>query len=202
MCIPLAEAIPTHFIRPPAPLTPLQLRADLRVKTPMNTPRALTFVCPLAFVLACATHAQAKAAYAAKAEMIKRCAAIAVVEVTAVETVEVKGQHWTYSQKSSAKVESVLKGDLPKNAAIAIHGQEDFICAQCRFPPGRYIVFLNLDAGLWVGSNWHLSVRPITTDKQGAQTVDWYAEDKSIATKPQPLADVLSDVKRHIAEKN
>jgi hypothetical protein len=165
----------------------------------MNTPRALTFICPLALVLACATHAQAKAAYAAKAEMIKRCAAVAVVEVTAVESVEVKGQHWTYAEKASAKVESVLKGDLPKGGAIALHGREDFICAQCRFPPGRYIVFLNQDSGLWVGSNWHLSVRPITTDKDGAQTVDWYEGDKTIATNPKPLAEVLKEIKDLIA---
>ena len=145
-----------------------------------------------------AARADAKAAFAGKAEMVKRSVGIAVVEVVAIEKVEVKGKYWTYRQRADVRVEAVLKGDLPKEegAATVLYGEEDFICAQCRFEPGRYLVFLNQDAGFWVGSNWHLSIRPIKTDADGRETVQWYAGEKTIELREQPLADVLDEVKK------
>ena len=141
--------------------------------------------------------AGAKAAYAGKAEMIRRSDAIAVVQVLRVEKAEVKGRHWTYSQRAIATVCTTLKGDLPaEEKELVLFGGEDFICAQCNFQPGKYVVFLRRDGGLWVGSNWHLSVRPIRADKDGKESVEWYARDGSIELKPAPLQEVLADVKQ------
>jgi hypothetical protein len=140
-----------------------------------------------------ATDARGKARYAGKAEMIRESEAVAVVDISGVEEAEVKGEHWTYRQKAAAKVESVLKGELPEE--LELHGGEDFICARCEFAPGRYLVFLKRDGNLWAGSNWHLSARKVS-----GETVDWYADDTGIETKPAPLADVLAEVRELIAE--
>lgn len=158
-----------------------------------------SWVCAM-LVVCLAARADAKAAYAGKTEMVKRSVGIAVVEVVAIEKVEVKGKYWTYRQRADARVEMVLKGELPKDkgAATVLYGEEDFICAQCRFEPGRYLVFLNQDAGLWVGANWHLSIRPIKTDAEGKETVEWYTGEKTIELKEQPLADVLAEVRKLI----
>src|SRR5687767_895163 len=114
----------------------------------------------LTVLLACRPQgAGAKAAYGGKADMTRRADAIAVVEVLRVEKAEVKGRHWTYSERAVATVRTTLKGDLPaEGKELVLFGGEDFICAQCNFRPGRYLVFLRRDGGLWVGSNWHLSV--------------------------------------------
>ena len=166
----------------------------------MKMRRILLIVGLLVLPLAFASVAHAKAAFDAKAEMVQRSAAIAVIDITRVEPAAVKGQHWTYRQRATARVESVLKGDLRAGDPISLHGEEDFICAQCRFAPGRYVVFLNQDSGLWVGSNWHLSVRPIATDAKGDQTVEWYADDKrTLELKSQPLGGVLADVRTLVA---
>jgi len=166
----------------------------------MKMRRTLPIIGLFVLLPAFASIAHAKAAFAAKAEMVQRSAAIAVVNITRVDPAAVKGQHWTYRQLATARVESVLKGDLRAGDPISLHGEEDFICAQCRFAPGRYLVFLNQDSGLWVGSNWHLSVRPINTDAKGEQTVEWYADDKrTLELKSQPLADVLADVRTLLA---
>ena len=134
--------------------------------------RLPTCVIVLLVTAVAALDARGKAAYAGKPEMVRDATAVAVVEVTRVDPVEVRGGHWTYRQRAAARVETVLRGDLPKGGAIDLHGHEDFICARCEFAPGRYLVFLRRDGRLWVGSNWHLSVRPIATGPDGGETVD------------------------------
>ncbi len=165
-----------------------------------STASVLTIlVLPLCF----ASNADAKAAYAGKAEMVRRSEAIAVVDVLRVEKTEVKGTHWTYSQRAVTQVRTSLKGDLlTKDEEIDLFGGENFICARCEFQPGRYVVFLRRDGGLWTGSNWHLSVRPIVTDADGKEWVDWYTADDSIQLQATPLQDVLAEVKELIGKRD
>ena len=73
--------------------------------------------------------------------MIETAEVIAVVEITSVETVSVKGEYWTYRQKATGKTEKVLKGKVSSN--FSMFGEEDFICARCRFGVGRYWCFLS-----------------------------------------------------------
>ena len=167
----------------------------------MPRPTAAGFLLVSALLLCLPSRADAKAAYAGKADMVRRSDAVAVVEVLRVEKAEVKGKHWTYSQRAVAKVVSTLKGKLPADGEeVALFGGEDFICAQCNFQPGKYVVFLQKDGGLWAGSNWHLSVRPVLTDKDRRESVDWYAKADGLALKSTPLSDVLADVKKLIAD--
>ena len=167
----------------------------------MNTPRTISLVAALLFALILSAQAKAKAAYSGKLGMVNDSTMIAVVEITGVEPVNVKGTYWTYRQRALARVEAVVKGDAPKDGRLTLHGDEDFICAQCRFSPGRYLVFVRHDGDLWVGSNWHLSVRPIRVGTKGAQLVDWFIDKVSLTTKAQPLDDVIADVKSLIAGK-
>lgn len=150
--------------------------------------------CVLIVLLAHAPAAHAKAYFAPKKEMIARAQAIAVVTIDAVETVEVEGKHWTYLQRATARVEQLIKGTLPET--VELHGEETFICARCTFAPGRYLVFLDRDGNLWVGSNWHLSARPIA-----GENVEWYADDRGSATKAMPLASVLAEVRSLVGDK-
>ena len=147
----------------------------------------LAFAVSLSF---CAPPAHAKAYFAGKREMVGWSVAIAVVEVGKVEEVDVKGEHWTYRQRATAKVKDVLKGELPKE--VTLYGQETFICAQCKLTEGTHLVFLKKDGDKWVGSNWQLSIRPISEDK-----VEWYVDAKSaLDQKPAPLKDVLAEVRQ------
>ena len=139
--------------------------------------------------MALTATAHAKAYFAPKAEMIDRAEAIAIAQISGVTDVEEDGDHWTYRQKAEARVEQVLKGKLPLD--ITLHGNETFICAQMRLAPGRYLIFLRHDRKLWVGANWHLSLRPITD-----RTVEWYADDKGIELKPVPLSEVLQEIQK------
>ncbi len=166
-------------------------------------PRVLIVAFTLFVVIAPATT-YAKAAFAGKAEMIKRSVAIAVVDITAVEEASMKGNYWTYGQQATATVKTALKGPIIDGAVIQLYGQEDFICARCDFKPGRQIVFLTEDRAadgtkLWIGSNWHLSIRPITTDADKRDRVEWFKGDDNNTLVPTALADVLADVKRVIA---
>jgi hypothetical protein len=143
----------------------------------------------LLILLALPGVVQARAYYAPKAEMIQRAEVIALVQILMVEKTDTKRKSWTYRQKATARVEQVLKGKVPQE--ITLYGQEDFICGQCRFAPGRYLLFLKRDEDLLVGSNWQFSIRPITGDQ-----VEWYAGDKSLELKPAPLAGVLQEIRR------
>ena len=80
------------------------------------------------------------------AEMIQKAECIVIVSITAVEETEKKGTVWTYRQKATARVEECLKGDV--KGTVEIYGQETFICAQCRYGEGRFILFLRRDGNL------------------------------------------------------
>jgi hypothetical protein len=145
----------------------------------------------LGLVLSLAVACQARAAFKSKVQMIETAEVIAVVEITNSEKVSVKGAHWTYSQKATASVESVVKGSLPGN--VFLYGDENFRCARCRFNKGRYLVFLHRDGELLTGNNWHLSVRKITGTSQ--QTVEWFDNENKDAL----LSDVLSEISAQVS---
>jgi len=131
----------------------------------------------------------AKAYFQTGEEMIRKATVIAIVTITGVQASGVRGKTWTYRQVGDATVESVLKGDIP--GRIKLYGMEDFICAQCPLSEGRFLAFLKKDGDLWTGSNWDLSLRPIS-----GTTVAWYADDHTRhEMKPLPLADVLGRIK-------
>lgn len=142
-------------------------------------------------VLSLAANAHAKAAYKGKVQMIETAEVIAVVDITGLEKVSVKGKGWTYGQRASGKVENVLKGTLPKR--VSLYGDENFICARCHFEVGRYLVFLDRDGELLTGSNWHLSIRKISGDSE--EKVEWFDDRKMFEKKEAPLADVLKEIK-------
>lgn len=139
----------------------------------------LCFVLPLV--------AFGKAAYWGKTEMINRSEIIAVVTILKVEPTKKKRDGWTYSEAASAKVEQVLKGDLPPK--VVLYGGEDFICAQVHYKPGRHLVFLRHDKDLIIGVNWHLGVREIKNGK-----LEWFIDDKSLELKSAALSNVLAEV--------
>lgn len=142
-------------------------------------------------VVMCSLSSQvfAKAYFQTKNEMIEKAEAIAIVEISAVKDSDAKGKVWTYRTKGTVKVEQTLKGELPDE--FTIHGAETFICASCPLLNGRFIVFLKKDGSLWTGSNWHLSLRPITDGM-----VEWYvADDNRYEMKPMPLNKVLAEIK-------
>lgn len=136
----------------------------------------------------------AKAYFAGKKEMIKKAEAIAVVEIVKTEEVEQKGKHWTYRQKATGMVKESLKGNIQGN--IVIYGMEDFICAQCRFEKGRFLLFLGKDNNFWVGSNWQVGIRSIKNDK-----VDWFKNDISrFETEQKPLKEVILEIQNILKE--
>jgi hypothetical protein len=155
----------------------------------MNMKR-FQFWAALGLVLLFAAHAHAKAGYKGAAQMIETAEAIAIVEITGVESTLVKESFWTYRQKATAKVEKVLKGDL--SGKVSLHGDEDFICARCHFETGRYLVFLKRDQALWAGNNWQLSVHKITGDSK--DKVEWFKDKQSRVQTETPLSDVLKEI--------
>lgn len=135
----------------------------------------------------------AKAAYAGKSQMIDCSEIIAVVDVTSVSKVQEPGQTSgrTYSQKATLMPLTILKGALPKDSTA--YGGENFICAQCNFEPGKFLVFLNHDGQHLIGSNWHLSVRPIK-----AEQLDWYDGEKMNPLRPAKLSDVVAQIRKEL----
>ena len=145
-------------------------------------------------LLGAASPCFAKARYAQKKDMIKEAECIAVVNITKVEEENKKEKSWTYRQKASATIEQCLKGDV--KGSIAIYGMEDFICAQCRYEKGRFILFLRKDGSLWVGSNWHLGIRPIKE-----KHVQWFKDDRAFfEMKDTPLDHVIDEIKTVVKE--
>lgn len=155
--------------------------------------KRLSFLAILLCTLALPQSVQAKARFAGKKEMISRSEAIAVVKITRVEKADASGRVWTYRQRATGEVEETLKGKLPEE--ITLYGQETFICAQCQFGEGQFLLFLRQDVDKWVGANWHLSIRPITDNE-----VEWYASDDSIEQKKAPLDRVIKEVRGIIRE--
>ena len=136
----------------------------------------------------------AKARYAQKKDMILEAECIVVVNITKVEKAYKKEKSWAYRQKATATVEQCLKGD--EKGDITIYGMEDFICAQCRYGKGRFILFLRKDGTLWVGSNWHLGIRPIKDKK-----VQWFKDDETFSEmKEIPIEKVIDDINTVVKE--
>jgi hypothetical protein len=150
----------------------------------------------LGFVLMLSGHVHAKAAYKNKTQMIETADVIAIVEITAIEKTTTKGGHWTYGQKATANVEKTLKGKVPKG--IALYGEQDFICARCRFALGRYLVFLDRDGELFTGNNWQLSIRQISGD--AVQKVEWLDDKHLFETKESHLSDVVKEIESVLAK--
>jgi hypothetical protein len=102
-------------------------------------------------------------------EMIRRSDFIAVITIGRVTPLP-KTQHprWNYGQRAHAVVERNIKGALPR--AIAIYGDENFVCQQTELSPGRYVAFLMRGLGGRLhSSNYQMGIRPIRGD-----TVEWY----------------------------
>lgn len=135
----------------------------------------------------------AKAYFAGAQEMVQGSVAIAILDISKVEAVEAKGDHWTYRERAHATVDRTLKGSLPQR--VQLFGNETFICAQVRFQPGRYLVFLRKDGEKLVGANWHLSVRPIKDDQ-----VEWYSGKQRLDLSWQPLSAVGEQVSELIKQ--
>ena len=154
----------------------------------------LVVIAAISSILAAPPRAHGKAYFAPQNEMITRCDAIAVVNVTDVRETEVKTPGFDYREVAKAEVEQVLKGSLRKE--ITLHGSESFICAQVRFKPGRHLVFLKSQNGLLTGSNWQFSVRPIRGDR-----VEWYTKTDGLELSWQPLADVLKGILETISQR-
>ena len=145
-------------------------------------------------ILAAPPPAHGKAYFAPQNEMITKCDAIAVVNIISVQETELKTPGFDYREVAKAEVEDVLKGSLRKE--ITIHGNESFICAQVRFKPGRYLVFLESQNGLLTGANWQFSARPIRVDK-----VEWYTKPDALELSWQPLNVVLKGVRESILQR-
>ena len=154
---------------------------------------AFTFLTLFAALLA---DASAKAYYQTRDEMIDRAEVIAVVTITNIQDADAKGKTWTYRTAGDARAIRVLKGKLP--AEFTLHGEETFICAQCPVTEGHFLAFLKKDGDLWTGSNWHLSLRPITgTD------VEWYAESEDrYEMRPTALGSVVEHILARLAGGN
>ncbi len=147
-----------------------------------------TLLCFLAFIAALSSSASAKAYYQGEKEMIERSEAIAIVAIARVEETETKAEPFDYRQIAHATVEQILKGTLPQT--ITLYGMESFICAQVRFAPGRYLVFLRRDGERLVGVNWHFSARPLRENQ-----IEWYAPGKGLALSWQPFDEVIGRVR-------
>ena len=143
----------------------------------------------LTLTLALLGRAQARAAFQSPPQMVATSRAIAIVCIEKTEKVAARGAQRNYRQRASARVERVFKGQLPTE--IALYGDEDFICAQCHFAPGRALVFLQRNGALWAGNNWHLSARPIVNDQ-----IEWFGESGgAFDLKMQPLDAVLKQLR-------
>jgi hypothetical protein len=142
------------------------------------------------FVFGSVSTSFGKAALFGFSKMVEMSEVIAVVDVTDIKTVEIKGKQWTYRQRVSAKVIETLKGTPGKE--IDIFGLEDFICAQCEFQKGKQLVFLKRDGDLLIGANWHLSIRPIQND-----ILDWFQKE-SVEFARTPLKTALDQTRKEI----
>jgi hypothetical protein len=159
-------------------------------RTPINFRQLVAGFFGAAFLIV-PTDSLAKAYFATEEEMIQRSEMIAIVDISSVEDTQTKRDHWTYRRKANGTVHQALKGSLPRE--VSLYGDEDFVCAQVKFQPGRFLVFLSHDGDLLVGSNWHLSVRPL----KGTQ-IEWYVPGERLKLAWQPLDVVLERIKRSL----
>lgn len=151
----------------------------------MHIKRGLLIIAIIAYAVPC----YAKAYYANKTEMIQKAECIAIVTITKIEKVEKKSSSWSYRQKAYGKVEQCLKGNIEKE--VEIYGMETFICAQCRYEKGRFLLFLMKKDGMWVGSNWNIGICSIKNEK-----VQWLKDDQTRHDRiERPLGEVIDEIK-------
>lgn len=141
------------------------------------------------FLLLLPESSNAKAAFLSMEKMIQRSDAIAIVDIIEVKETEKKSGHWTFRQIATGKVQQVLKGELDKK--ITLHGNENFICARHNFEVGRAILFLKKTPEILTGSNWHLSIRKITT----RDTIMWFENSENIRLFKTPLSHAVQQIK-------
>lgn len=162
----------------------------------MIEPRELMKILCVTALAVCALACQASARvyFQSKSEMIAEADAIAVITISKVEDTSAHELQLGYAKVAEAKVEMVLKGELGKS--LKIHGNETFKCGQCPLTKGRFLAFLRKADPIWVGANWHLSLRPIEKDK-----VMWHARDDDRFTMEAcDLKTVITEIKAAIAE--
>lgn len=164
-----------------------------------------TLAAILGFVLVPASHGHAKAYFFKRSELVEKSLVIAIIELGDPGPAkanagadpfvdQAKGTTWTYQKSSKASMVRKIKGEI--SADFILHGDETFICAQCRLSKGRFLAFLQKDKDLWVGTNWHLSLRPI---KDGR--IEWYeGEDLTKPMKFQPEKVVIAEVEKLLRE--
>jgi len=160
-----------------------------------------TLAAILGLVLVLASHGHGKAYFFKRSELVQKSLVIAIIDLGEPEPSksnagadpfvdQAVGATWAYQKSAKAKVVRTIKGDIP--AEFVLHGDETFICAQCRLSKGRFLAFLQKDKDLWVGTNWHLSLRPVKEGK-----IEWYdGEDLMKPMTLQPEAAVLADVRK------
>jgi hypothetical protein len=124
--------------------------------------------------------------YMSKAELIRKAQVIAILRISHVESVEVTGSEQVYRQSALATVERVIKGNVP--GRVTLYGLQT-LEARVEFALGTYLVFLSRDGDLLVGTNWHLSLRPINKGK-----VEWYASNEGYRLKTAQLSAVLKEI--------
>jgi len=130
----------------------------------------------LAFLLFLTGSTWGKAAFLPPAELTRKADVIALVDLDEPEAVatsdplESPSPAGYYRKKAQARVVERIRGDIPDR--FVIYGDEAFICAQCTLSKGRFLAFLTRKGDFWVGTNWHLSLRPIKGDQ-----VEWVAAD-------------------------
>jgi hypothetical protein len=147
-----------------------------------------------------------KAYFYTRSELIGKATVIAIVTIAAPEASKpvdadpfaaeggVTGKLWTYGQQAKVRVEKVIKGEIPYE--FVMHGKESFICAQCVLSEGRFLAFLAKDGEMWVGANWHLSLRRIENGK-----ADWYvSEEQRYPLEPRKLEEVVAEIEEALAK--
>ena len=173
----------------------------------------MKYVLTLIIFLCTSALCEAKARFWSMKEMIQGSELIAIVDINSIDVASKKGGTFTYEQKVTGSVELVLKGSVGET--IDVYGMETFICATCRYEKGRSILFLTredkiynldtdpieeipLDEPFWVGSNWHLGIRPITEDK-----ILWFKDETNrFEMVETPLFEVIDEIKTIIQEQN
>ena len=136
--------------------------------------------------------ALSKAYFAGRKEMVEKADLIALVDVAAVEKCDRKGEPFSYSQKAPARVLQVYKGKCGGN--LTIYGGENFICARLNIEPGKALAFLRKEKeeGAYTGSNWHLSLLPVTAN---GKQVKWLKAPQERELSELSLAAARQDIK-------
>jgi hypothetical protein len=137
--------------------------------------------------------ARGDATYKTMNDMIVEADVIAVVRIERVDDVNIKKSQWTYSKRAVTSPLQVVKGTLPQSFSIL--GGENFRCAQCKFEPGKALVFLDRDGDAYVGNNWQFSIRPIRDTR-----LEWFKDENSLVMEPKPAKIVIAKVKSKVRQ--